>query len=289
MAFDLAMYPVSYLAQYDPRAKTWKESWIQKDSVSHEQLMSMTDAERSAVYTERNRLDLPVVNYTTQYALGCFEGMKAYPRSDGRTSIFRPDRNAKRFYDSMNGLYAPPFPEQLFVAASLELIRRNDSLGYIPAYHGSWEKDNFAAADAVYIRPFMYSEGAIGVGVSKAPYVVITATTVSSYFGGSNTKAVTTERVRATPKGTGHIKCASNYVISALAKHEAEQAGYMEVVFLDAVNHLYIEEGSSCNIFFYLKTGELITPELGDTVLPGITRASVIELARDQGVTVSER
>jgi branched-chain amino acid aminotransferase len=95
--------------------------------------------------------------------------------------------------------------------------------------------------------------------------------------------------VRATPKGTGWIKAAANYTIAALAKHEAIKAGFMECIFLDASNHKYIEEGSSCNIFFYLKSGELVTPELGDTILPGITRSSIIELARNKGVRVSER
>jgi branched-chain amino acid aminotransferase len=100
---------------------------------------------------------------------------------------------------------------------------------------------------------------------------------------------VTTDRVRATKRGTGWIKAASNYTIAALAKHEAMEAGYMECVFLDAEHHAYIEEGSSCNIFFYLKSGELVTPELGDTILPGITRSSIIELAKDYNIQVSER
>ena len=113
----------------------------------------------------------------------------------------------------------------------------------------------------------MYSEGAIGVGISKAPYVVICATTVSSYFKGGNTKAVITDRIRATPNGTGWIKCASNYVTSALAKKKLKKRFHGSDI-LDAVNRKYIEEGSSCNIFFRLKSGELVTPDLGDTILP---------------------
>jgi branched-chain amino acid aminotransferase len=112
---------------------------------------------------------------------------------------------------------------------------------------------------------------------------------VSSYFSGGNSDAVVTDRIRATPRGTGWIKACSNYVIAALAKHEAADAGFMECVFLDATHRKYVEEGSSCNIFFYLKSGVLVTPELGDTILPGITRASIIELAGDRGVKVEER
>ncbi|GHU82324.1 hypothetical protein FACS189468_6400 [Spirochaetia bacterium] len=136
---------------------------------------------------------------------------------------------------------------------------------------------------------FSYAEGGVGVNISRAPWVVIVATPVSSYFSGGNSDAVITDRIRATPHGTGWIKASSNYVISALAKHEAAEAGYMECIYLDAVHRKYVEEGSSCNIFFYLKSGELVTPELGDTILPGITRASIIELARDRGVKVTER
>ena len=147
----------------------------------------------------------------------------------------------------------------------------------------------FATADSVYIRPFSYAEGGIGVNISREPYVLVVNTPVSSYFSGGNSDAMVTDRIRATPRGTGWIKAASNYVIAAMAKHEAIEAGFMECVFLDAVHRKYIEEGSSCNIFFYLKSGELVTPELGDTILPGITRASIIELARDQKIKVSER
>ncbi|MDR2897697.1 MAG: branched-chain-amino-acid transaminase [Spirochaetaceae bacterium] len=289
MAFALSMFPVSYIAHYDPADQSWKGSWIQKDAVTLQELEAMDEQRRAAVLAERNNFDLPLVNYTTQYGLGCFEGMKAYPRKDGSMAIFRPDRNAARFRNSMEGLYSPGFPEELFVEASVEFVRRNAELGYKPEYNPEWEADSFATAQAVYMRPFMYSEGAIGVGISKSPSIIITATMVSSYFSGVNTKAVTTERIRATPRGTGNIKCASNYVISALAKKEAESAGYMEVVFLDALNRRYIEEGSSCNIFFRLRSGELVTPELGDTILPGITRASIIDLARAKGVTVAER
>ncbi len=289
MAFNLAMYPISYVTQFNPVTGGWDEQWFQADSISFAELSAMSEADRAKVYAKRNQFPLPLVNYTSQYALGCFEGMKAYPQKDGTLAIFRPDRNAKRFYDSMKGLYAPAFPQDRYLKASVEFLKRNRELGYIPEYDDAWEKDNYAGASAVYVRPFMYSEGAIGIGTSKAPYVVICATTVSSYFKGANTKAVVTDRIRATPKGTGWIKCASNYVVSMLAKKEAEDSGYMEVIFLDAVKRKYIEEGSSCNVFFRLKNGDLITPALGDTILPGITRASVIELARAEGVNVLER
>ncbi|MDR0290440.1 MAG: aminotransferase class IV, partial [Treponema sp.] len=208
---------------------------------------------------------------------------------DGGLAIFRPDQNAARFARSMKGLFMPPFPEDLFLKASIEIVKRNAALGFCPPYKAEWEKDSFMSADSVYIRPFTIAEGGIGVNISREPWVLVIATTVSAYFSGGNSDAVVTERIRATPKGTGWIKACSNYAIAALAKHEAIDAGYMECIFLDATHRKYIEEGSSCNIFFYLKSGELITPELGDTILPGITRASIIELARDRGIKTTER
>jgi branched-chain amino acid aminotransferase len=189
----------------------------------------------------------------------------------------------------MKGLYMPPFPEADFVKACAETVKRNAELGFRPQDKSEWEKDSFMSADSVYIRPFTYAEGGIGVNICNEPWLMIITTPVSSYFSGGNSDAVVTDRVRANPRGTGWIKAASNYVIAALAKHEAADAGYMECVFLDAREQKYVEEGSSCNIFFYLKSGELLTPELGDTILPGITRSSIIELARDRKIKVSER
>ncbi len=289
MAFNLEMYPVTYIASYDAQAGKWNEQFIETDTITYEQLQAMSDAQRTEVFLKRNRFDLPLVNYSTQYGLGCFEGMKAVSTKSGDIALFRPDRNAARFASSMKALYSPAFPEDMFVNACTEFVRRNAALGYIPSYNAEWEKDNFASASASYMRPFMYSEAGIGIGVSASPYVIICATTVSSYFKGGNTKATTTKRIRATENGTGWVKCNSNYVLSALAKKEAEAEGFMEVIFLDAKERKYIEEGSSCNIFFHLKNGELVTPDLGDTILPGITRSSIIDLARDEGVTVVER
>ncbi|MGL4987120.1 MAG: aminotransferase class IV [Treponemataceae bacterium] len=289
MAFTLEMYPISYVAEYDDKSKKWNETWIESDNIEFSKLKILSEDDQNKIFIKRNTYNLPLVNYTTQYGLSCFEGMKAFPHKDNRVSIFRPDCNASRFANSMKGLCAPIFPENMFVEASIECVRKNAKLGYVPSYDTKWEDDNFATAKAVYLRPFMYSESAIGVSVSKKPYVIICATTVSSYFTKQSSKAVTTNKIRATPNGTGAIKCAANYVISALAKKEAEEQGFMEVIFLDATERKYIEEGSSCNIFFQLKDGSLVTPELGDTILPGITRRSVIELARNMGVSVTER
>jgi len=229
------------------------------------------------------------VNYTTQYGMGCFEGLKAFPQPDGRLSLFRPDENGKRMESSMKGLMMPPFPAGQFLTAVRTIVTRNQALGFAPAYDPSWAAQDFVAGSAVYIRPFTYAEPGIGVGVSKAPWVIVVTTPVGSYFKPGNSRAVTTRRVRANPGGTGWIKADSNYVTSALAKIEAEKAGYMEAVFLDAREHQYFEEGSSCNIFFVMKDGTLVTPSLEDTILPGITRKSVLVLAAERGMRAEER
>lgn len=288
MAFVLHSYPVVYRAKFGHHA--WKGEYLEKPHKTPEEEATLTKAEQEALVESRNwYADMPLISYTTQYGLSCFEGLKAMPQKDGGLALFRPDRNAARFYRSMEGLYMPPFPEAYFVDACVETVKRNAELGFRPWYKPEWEQNAFANADSVYIRPFSYAEGGIGVARSQEPWVVVVTSPVSSYFSEGSADAVITERIRATPKGTGWIKAASNYVISTLAKHEANAAGFMECIYLDATYRKYLEEGSSCNIFFYLRSGELVTPELGDTILPGITRASIIELARDQGVQVSER
>ncbi|MCX7788421.1 MAG: branched-chain-amino-acid transaminase [Spirochaetes bacterium] len=288
-SFSLAMYPWVYYAHYEEDG-TWSETFTEKPHTTPEEEATLPPEAMQKLLAQRNSFpELPLVNYTTQYGLGVFEGLKAFPQKSGELKLFRPHENAKRMHRSMEGLLMPPFPEKLFLSAVVELIRRNKKLGYAPKYDPAWEKDNFSSGHSIYIRPFTYSEPGIGLGLSYKPWVVIITTPVGAYFEPGTSKAITTDRVRATPKGTGWIKCCSNYVIPILAKKEAEKNGYMEVIFLDAKENKYVEEGSSCNIFFYLKNGTLVTPDLKDTILPGITRMSAITLARDMGIKVEER
>ena len=222
--------------------------------------------------------------------MACFEGLKAFPQPDGSLKLFRPHENGLRMKRSMEGLYMPGVPVDQFVAAARGVVARNQTIGFAPAYDPAWERDDFTSGHSVYVRPFSLAEGGIGVNLSQAPWFVVISTRVGSYFAGGDTSpTVTTRRVRATPGGTGWIKCSANYVTSALAKREAEVAGYLECIFLDAEHHRYVEEGSSCNLFFVLGDGRLVTPALGDTVLPGITRRTIIELAAEEGMAVQER
>jgi branched-chain amino acid aminotransferase len=288
--FTLSLYPWVYVAQHD-EDHGWRGDFREQEHLSPDEESALDPAERTALLARRNSIpDLPLVNYTTQYGMGCFEGLKAFPQPDGSLRCFRPDENALRMNRSMDGLRMPPFPTDTFVDAVLGTVARNADIGFRPRYDASWEENNFLTASSVYIRPFSYSESGIGLNLSAHPYVVMITTPVGSYFDpDSSNKAITTRKVRATKGGTGWIKCDANYVIPTLTKFEVQAQGYMEAVFLDGQTHEYVEEGSSSNIFFLMGDGTLVTPSLEDTILPGITRASIIQLARDRGVTVEER
>ncbi len=290
MAFLLSMYPWTYSAKYSHNG-TWEERFEKKELLSPSEEEQLSDADREIVMQKRNSFpELPLVSFTTQYAIACFEGAKAFPQIDNTLKVFRLDENAKRMHRSMEGLMMPPIPHSIFMSGVLETVARNHAAGFAPKYDAEWEADDFAHARAVYIRPFSYSEGGIGLNLCLFPWFIVSCTTVGSYFEHmEESNAITSEKVRATRGGTGWIKCASNYVIPILEKKLFEKEGYMEVIFLDAEEQRYVEEGSSCNIFFYLKNGTLVTPALGDRILPGIIRASVIQLARDMNISVEER
>ncbi len=287
--FSLEIDPWVYRARFEDGG-TWTEEYLEKPHLTPAAESALPAEERAELLMRRNNFaDLPLVNFTTQYGMGCFEGLKAFPQPDGSLRLFRPDENAKRMEASMKGLFMPAYPAGLFLKAVRAVVGRNKAIGFTPSYDPAWEEDSFVSGSAVYIRPFSYGEPGIGVAICHNPWVIVITTQVGAYFKPGNSRAVTTRRVRANPGGTGWIKSDSNYVTSALAKKEAEKAGYMEAVFLDAKEQTYFEEGSSCNIFFVMKDGSLVTPSLEDTILPGITRRSVLVLAGERGVRTEER
>ncbi len=287
--FTLEINPCVYVAKFTQQNK-WEETYTEKPHLSKEEEDRLPDGEREAFFQKRNSFpELPLVNYTTQYGFGCFEGLKAFPQKGGGLKLFRPDENGKRMESSMKGLLMPVFPCEKFVDAVKKVVANNKKLGFTPVYDSAWEKDDYVSGHAIYLRPFSYTEGGIGLNLSKYPYIVIVSTAVGAYFDPGNPRAVTTKMVRAFPGGTGWIKCDANYVNSTLAKMRAMADGFMEAVFLDAKEQKYVEEGSSCNIFFLLKSGTLVTPALGDTVLPGVTRKSILQIAKDKGIKTEER
>ncbi|AGH51162.1 MULTISPECIES: branched-chain amino acid aminotransferase [Sphingomonadales] len=213
------------------------------------------------------------------YAQEIFEGMKAYRLADGSVTLFRPDENARRFNESAARMAMPDVPEELFLAAIESLVEIDR--GWIPGGEGS-----------LYLRPFMFaSEPFLGVRPASEYIFCVIACPVGAYFkGGAKpvTLWVSDDYTRAAPGGTGAAKCGGNYAASLVAQAEASRHGCDQVVFLDAAEHRWVEELGGMNIFFAMDDGSLVTPPLG-TILPGITRKSLITLARDAGIVVQEQ
>lgn len=212
------------------------------------------------------------------YAQEIFEGLKAYNRDDGGVNLFRPDANARRFWNSADRMAMAPLPEHIFIEAVEQLVRIDRD--WIPGGEGS-----------LYLRPFMIaSEVFLGVKPSAEYIFSVIASPVGSYFKGGPAPVsiwVSENYTRAAIGGTGAVKCGGNYAASLRAQAEAIEHGCDQVVFLDALERRYVEELGGMNIFFAFDNGSLLTPPLG-TILPGITRDSIIKLAREAGRPVRE-
>ena len=212
------------------------------------------------------------------YAQEIFEGLKAYKRDDGGVNLFRPDANARRFRDSADRMAMAQLPEDVFIDAVEQLVRIDAA--WIPGGEGS-----------LYLRPFMIaSEVFLGVKPSAEYIFAVIASPVGSYFKGGPAPVsifVSEHYTRAAIGGTGAVKCGGNYAASLRAQAEAIEHGCDQVVFLDALERRYVEELGGMNVFFSFDDGSLLTPPLG-TILPGITRDSIIKLARDAGKQVRE-
>lgn len=213
------------------------------------------------------------------YAQEIFEGMKAYRLEDGGTALFRPLENARRFRESAQRLAMPELPDDLFLGSVEALVRADRD--WIPAQDGA----------ALYLRPFMFaSEAFLGVRPASEYMYLVIASPVGNYFSGGASAVtiwVSDHYTRAAPGGTGAAKCGGNYAASLVAQREAIAQGCDQVVFLDTAERRWIDELGGMNLFFVFDDGTMLTPPLG-TILPGITRDSILTLARDQGIAVRE-
>ncbi|HKT53636.1 MAG TPA: branched-chain amino acid aminotransferase, partial [Caulobacteraceae bacterium] len=200
------------------------------------------------------------------YAQEIFEGLKAYRSQDGDVVLFRPYENAKRFIRSAERMSMPALPQETFVAA-IEALLQVDA-DWIPGGESS-----------LYLRPFMFaSEAFLGVRPASEYVFCVIASPVGAYFKGGVKPVkvwVSEDASRAAPGGTGAAKCGGNYAASLLAQAEAYEHGCDQVVFLDAAEHRWVEELGGMNVFFVFED-QLVTPPLGGTILPGITRDSII-------------
>ena len=216
------------------------------------------------------------------YGQEIFEGMKAYRQPDGTVALFRPTANAKRFINSAKRLALPEMPVELFMETIQTLV--NHDAGWVPSKVG----------ESLYIRPFMIATE-VGLGVrpsNKATYLLI-ATPAGAYFDPSKAVSVwiSTEYVRAAQGGTGEAKCGGNYAASLVAQKAAAKEGCDQVVWIDAKERKWIEEMGGMNLYFVKGKGAdatVITPKLTGTLLPGITRDSILSVAVDLGYKVDE-
>ena len=216
-----------------------------------------------------------------QYCQQVFEGLKAYKTKDGRTVTFRPDQNAKRLMDSAKRLEMPPVPEDMFMEAVDEVVRANKD--YIPP---------FESGGALYLRPYLFGTNpVIGVKPADEYQFRLFGTPVGSYFK-NGVKPITiciSDFDRAAPRGTGHIKAGLNYAMSMYPYILAHQNGFDENMFLDPATRTYVEETGGANFLFVKKDGTLVTPK-SDSILPSITRRSLITIAMDMlGMKVEHR
>ena len=216
-----------------------------------------------------------------QYAQTVFEGLKAYTTKDGRIVTFRPDPNAARMADSCRRMEMPVFPEDKFLEAIDMVVKANAD--YVPPY---------GTGASLYVRPFMFGSDAIlGVKPANEFQFRVFVSPVGPYFKGG-VKPLTlriSDFDRAAPRGTGHIKAGLNYAMSLHAIVDAHHKGYDENVYLDSATRSYIEETGGANIILIKKDGTVVTPK-SDTILPSITRRSLLTVAKDVlGLTVEER
>lgn len=213
------------------------------------------------------------------YGQAVFEGLKAYRTEDGRVLLFRPEQNIKRLNRSCQRMSMPPLDEELVLEALTQLVELEKE--WVPREKGT----------SLYIRPFVIAtEPSLGVKASKNYTFMIVLSPVGSYYGDQLQPIniyVEDEFVRAVNGGVGNAKTSGNYAASLQAQQKANELGYDQVLWLDAIEKKYAEEVGSMNIFFVIN-GEVVTPVLSGSILSGITRASAIELIRSWGIPVRE-
>lgn len=230
---------------------------------------------------------VPFQNFSMHPAATClhygseiFEGLKAYRRADGGIQLFRPEMNARRMMQSAERLCLPQLPEEDFLQL-LEAFVRVEA-DWTPHSEGT----------SLYLRPFeLGNDEALGVHTVQNVVFAIIASPVGSYYKeGIAPVSIMIEDadVRAVRGGTGYAKCGGNYAASNRAGEKAEQKGYSQVLWLDGVQRKYIEEVGAMNVMFKIN-GEIVTPALTGSILPGVTRSSCIQVLKEKGYQVSER
>ncbi len=233
----------------------------------------------SARLGPRQPIPLDPAASVLHYAQEIFEGLKAYRLADGTMALFRPEANARRFNASAQRLAMPELPEDLFIEAIRQLV----------AVDANWFPE--VEGGSLYLRPFMIAtEAFLGVRPAKEYKFIVIASPAGNYFksGAPAVSIWVSDYTRAAPGGTGAAKCGGNYAASLVPTAEAFAKGHDQVLFLDAAEHKWIEELGGMNLFFVMADGRINTPPLTGTILPGVTRNSLLQLAAEEGLKVSE-
>lgn len=226
------------------------------------------------------KIEIHPASSVLHYGSEIFEGLKAYRKADGSVQMFRPLENIRRMNRSAERMCLPQIPEDMAMEALTTFVKLEQD--WTPSAEGC----------SLYIRPFMFgNDESLGVhAVKNATFMIITSPVGSYYKEGINPVKIMieSEDVRAVRGGTGEAKCGGNYAASNRAGQRAEEKGYSQVLWLDGVERKYIEEVGAMNVMFKI-AGEIVTPSLAGSILPGITRKSIIELLKTEGYKVCER
>ena len=246
LEFEYRQLPYRYVANY-------KDGAWQPGELSQEATVTMSESAG-----------------VIQYAQTIFEGMKAYRTRQGEVVLFRPDMNAARMVDSANRLRIPPYPQDEFIKAVVQMVQANWE--YVPPY---------GSGASLYIRPCLFATGpVIGVKPAAEYQFRVFATPVGPYFkgGAKPLRICVSDFDRAAPRGTGHVKAGLNYAMSLYAIELAHQRGFDENLYLDAATRTKVEETGGANFLFVEKDGTVVTPK-SPTILPSITRKSLLYVA----------
>lgn len=229
--------------------------------------------------TEDNKLHISEGSTALHYGQQCFEGLKAYRCKDGSINLFRPDQNAARMQRSCARLLMPSIPTDKFIEACKQVVRANEH--FIPPY---------GTGGALYLRPFIIGVGD-NIGVHPAPEFIfsIFATPVGAYFKGGMkpTNFIVSDYDRAAPQGTGAAKVGGNYAASLLPGQNAHEHSFADCIYLDPETHTKIEEVGSANFFAITRDNKFVTPK-SPSILPSITKYSLLELSKRLGMEVEE-
>ncbi|MBQ6901902.1 MAG: branched-chain amino acid aminotransferase [Oscillospiraceae bacterium] len=278
------MYNFPVTKTTNPKARPADESKLGFGKVFTDHMFIMNYTEGKGWHDGRiepyRKLELDPSAMVFHYGQEMFEGLKAYKGADGKTRLFRPDMNAKRTNDTNKRLCIPELPIELFVEACKAVVKVDED--WIPTAPGT----------SLYIRPFIIAtDEFLGVAPSSTYLFIIILSPSGAYYASGLAPVgiwIEDDYVRAVKGGMGFAKTGGNYAASLAAQVKAHDEGYSQVLWLDGVERKYIEEVGAMNIFFKID-GKIVTPMLNGSILPGITRNSVIEVCKSWGYTVEER